>query len=1010
MRLKNRVKLSEISVVICLLLNAGFLFAAEKPSLLPDGKHLCNINSTDTILLAENGKANAEIVVVRPGAPVAAFAARELKTFLDRATGADFKIVNERTSDLPAIFVGDSEWARAWGVEVNSLALDGFIIRRVKDIIIIAGRDDPYIDPGKYHRGSRNERGTLFGVYDFLERFAGVRFYFPGEIGTVVPKSSVLRVPGMNILEEPDLTFRQPAMDGKETWFGQSDPKEIARMQHQEMLRLRTLVHTITPCHGLYWLKYPERFGQTHPEFFILRPDGSRGVASSQLCYSNEGLMEEVYKDAEARLTGKPGSLRRGDVKPGGWDWPGGGGATAYFDAMPHDGMAFCHCPRCKPFYDKTNINELVWGFECDLARRLKKNGIPGYIGMGAYSYYQNVPDIDIPDNIFVSLSLTGPWMEKYPSVQEKDDKVIRDWHSKLKHKVQLWNYINDFNGAVPPGIPPLSTKWIAEYYKRNAPHISGAFLQSDTDHFLSQYLNWYVYMKVAWDLSTDTDKLIAEHHQKMFGPAAKPMGRFFARLEEIWTNELMGEFKDTSLGPTFVKPTELKTWEQVYSEERMNELGKLFDEAEKLAANEPDSLKRVKFFRENMFGEMIKAREAYVKRKHEIDDLVFEVTPLPAGQAITVDGVLDEPVWQTAADVFLVSAKENEPALVKTRMRALWTEKFLYLGYDCEEPKSDDIAVLDRKRDDQAMWTDTSVEIFLNPSNDRANYFQFIVNAKGNLTDVAYRSENGANVSDLNWNSRAESAARIEKGTWTVEIAIPVEDLNGKGIKNGDTMIANFNRSRHVRGGKPEENQIYTWSPFLKDGFHKLDRFGKMKFVTEKSKPVSFLKNGSFEEVNAQGLPSDWKLEAFPRKGDDSTGKDWSKNKNLFTADNLFACHGRNSLRIKADQSVIACAVQLFSGIKPDTRYLITFFIKTDDVQPTGPKGGAFINVWKGNLFFPASGYIGTIPWTKQGFVFTTGHEAGDQGGQSCIRLWLREATGTVWFDDICIREDKNG
>ena len=36
-----------------------------------------------------------------------------------------------------------------------------------------------------------DEQGTMYAVYDFLERFAGCRFYFPGELGTILPRTEV---------------------------------------------------------------------------------------------------------------------------------------------------------------------------------------------------------------------------------------------------------------------------------------------------------------------------------------------------------------------------------------------------------------------------------------------------------------------------------------------------------------------------------------------------------------------------------------------------------------------------------------------------------------------------------------------------------------------------------------------------------------------------------------------------------------------------------------------------
>jgi hypothetical protein len=53
--------------------------------------------------------------------------------------------------------------------------------------VFIAGRDDPKIDPAARIRRSwwgahKFEHATLYGVYTFLERAAGVRFYFADEL------------------------------------------------------------------------------------------------------------------------------------------------------------------------------------------------------------------------------------------------------------------------------------------------------------------------------------------------------------------------------------------------------------------------------------------------------------------------------------------------------------------------------------------------------------------------------------------------------------------------------------------------------------------------------------------------------------------------------------------------------------------------------------------------------------------------------------------------------------
>ena len=338
--------------------------------------------------------------------------------------------------------------------------------------------------------------------------------------------------------------------------------------------------------------------------------------------------------------------------------------------------------------------------------------------------------------------------------------------------------------------------------------------------------------------------------------------------------------------------------------------------------------------------------------------------------------------------------------------MRALWSPTILHLGFDCEEPGSEAMAFDERQRDDPKIWKDASIEIFLNPANDRAGYFQIIVNAAGSMTDIAYRRENGATVRDLAWDSQATAAVRVDAERWTAELALPWKALEAEGRKAGDEIVANFNRTRLIRGGAADDNQHYTWSPFIDlraGGFHKPDRFGRLQLVAHPVPSRALLKNGSFEHANTNpqlaGLPGDW---FFPQD---------AAERSHFALAEGEGRDGHRALRIQSDQPVTVCCTQRLPGLKPATRYTLSCFIRTQDVQAAEPGGGVYLNLFcdsRQNIFLPTSGYLGSQSWTKQGFTVTTGASVGTPDGkiQPYLRLYLRGATGTVWFDAVRLQE----
>ncbi|MDZ4200033.1 MAG: alpha-glucuronidase family glycosyl hydrolase, partial [Kiritimatiellia bacterium] len=183
-----------------------------QPGGAPDSpiRHM-EIGVRTNLVVVADGQARADIVVPEDAVPVVRFAASELRTFIAQATGVELPVVAEPVPGRFAIHLGDGDAAREAGVAVEELPRDGFILRTVgADRLVIAGRDDPEKDPERALPAgiwdNLYERATLFGVYDFLERFVGARFYFAGEIGTVVPQTPRLAIPAVDITDAPDFT------------------------------------------------------------------------------------------------------------------------------------------------------------------------------------------------------------------------------------------------------------------------------------------------------------------------------------------------------------------------------------------------------------------------------------------------------------------------------------------------------------------------------------------------------------------------------------------------------------------------------------------------------------------------------------------------------------------------------------------------------------------------------------------------------------------------------------
>jgi Domain of unknown function (DUF4838)/Carbohydrate family 9 binding domain-like len=958
-------------------------------------------------------KHNVEIVVPSGSSKVASFGATELKKILSQSLGGTIPVVSKPTKGKVSIVLGNNALSQKAGISLKSIPRDGFIIKSVGKNIYILGKDDPRKDPVRAMPdgiwAQYFERGTLFGVYDFLERIVGVRFYFPGKIGTVVPAHKNLKTGKIDVVYYPDFTTRKYSMYSGKWYEGNNRDKYVHPGKNLNLYRLRMETRYIPNCHGLSRLGFLNRFGKSNPEYFALMTSGKRhnnpGLAHpGQLCY-NSKVRDEIAKDAVAFLSGKSAKSRRIMTKWGAV-WDQSGFQPGYFNVMPQDGMYPCRCAKCIKYFDGGDqaMSEFIWEFTADIANRVKKKDIPGKLTMMAYGQYRPVPKtVDIPDNVMVMTAVRGPWNEHLTKLRDHEVKLIKDWVKKCGgEKTWLWNYANKYGKLEIPGLPACTPQAIGSYYKRVAPDIFGAYMQSGTDNYIFNHMNLYVFSKVCWDNNTDVDALLKEYYKKMYGPAAPVMEKIFKRLEYLWLYKIAGNPIETPLGPQCLPPADYQIWEKIYSPTELASMNKQFNQAEKLAKKDRDALGRVKFMRKEFFGPLLAASKNYRKNKNEIADLKFAIKKVPAGKSIKLDGKLNDTAWKQSKKVYLVPYK-GKNGMVHTSVMGLTDGKNLYFAFDCAEPLMNKIVASRRKSNDTSIWRDSEVELFLNPSGDRKNYYQWLINAAGSMVDIKCKKIGAGNSGDVRWNSKAKVAVFKGKNRWTAEIAIPINSLKGF---NNKGFPANFNRNRMLIS-KQKYHKLFTWSPFLRAGFHDLQNFGSI--VLGDIKDNSIINNSDFSAKPHGRSLGKW---VGPQKKNMKPGQSWGLDKSTFMA-------GGQSIKLSDSKGLTKiCLTQMLPKLKPNTKYLLTFFVKTKDIVPTGKSGGAVVNIWdEKNRWYPKNWYKGTMPWSKQGFKITTGPDtnsiskSGPRKGKkhrSYIRLFLIKCTGTAWFDDVKLREIK--
>ncbi len=177
----------------------------------------------------------------------------------------------------------------------------------------------------------------------------------------------------------------------------------------------------------------------------------------------------------------------------------------------------------------------------------------------------------------------------------------------------------------------------------------------------------------------------------------------------------------------------------------------------------------------------------------------------------MTVDGALDESVWQRA-DVltdFIVWGS-TKPAEFVTKVRLAHDDKNLYVGLECPQDTSK-LSVEAAPRDGNT-WKDDSIEIFVNKGMEAAPLAQFILNAAGAFYDRYDRDGSQDYSGTLAYNFNASWAAQVAPDKWTGEVRIPLDEL---GIKPAPDTLIRMNFVRNAHQGK--DTMISAWFSSLR-------------------------------------------------------------------------------------------------------------------------------------------------------------------------------------------------
>lgn len=373
-------------------------------------------------------------------------------------------------------------------------------------------------------------RGVLYGVYVFLEKYLGVRFFT--RACERIDYKPVFEI------EETDESF-SPVFEYRDyCHWNMFDPEftvkckingSFARHLREEdgygvgfAGGFGGLVHTFSLFCS------PQKYFEEHPEYYAVNEEGKH--VPYALCHTNEGTQEVVAQNMIECLDEEP--------------------APTLISLSINDGVpSRCNCAKCKGLFGgKGNDTDRLLYFVNRVARRIAKKYPDVKVDTISYADMSAAPQCEKPDkNVVVRVcgdGLRGFTLEEAKAAEGEEAKRLEkrrvfadriDALSAMTDKIYVWDYPYDYN-AINSIFPVLHT--LRQDMRYFADHsVKGVFINGQTDTCDFEDLKIYLLSKVMFDPymgAEEYERHLTEFLEGFYGEGWTYLYDYIKKCEEI--------------------------------------------------------------------------------------------------------------------------------------------------------------------------------------------------------------------------------------------------------------------------------------------------------------------------------------------------------------------------------------------------------------------------------------------------------------------------------------------
>ncbi len=442
------------------------------------------------------------------------YAASQLQKYLYESLNVYIPYFSDRCAKRgKEIYIGVGARDIGKNLCFDDVGEEGFVIQTLEnEELLIAGKTG---------------RGTLYGVYAFLEKFLGFRRF--SSTVEKIDRAKDLYVEPCRIVENPAFEYRDVfSRTGWDTEFAvknrlNASPAIIAKDMGGKM-------GFFNSNHSYFDLVPPKYYAEKHPEYYSQNAGEGTG---KQLCLSNPEVFEIARKQLVQWIEENPDSR--------------------VFSVGQNDNEGYCRCEKCKKLDEENGgPSGSVVAFVNKLARSIKKEYPHVLLHTFAYRYSRRAPtNLQVEDNVIIRLcNIECERAIPFESHAQMPEEVrgaaaakefmnnVKEWSAICK-RLYVWDYVVNYNHYLLPLLPMHVFADNIKMYQKYG--IQGVLMEGNFSYGGDANmgdLKSYVLSKLLWNPNRNVDELIEEYMDGVFGRGARHLKEYVALMENAVTGK----------------------------------------------------------------------------------------------------------------------------------------------------------------------------------------------------------------------------------------------------------------------------------------------------------------------------------------------------------------------------------------------------------------------------------------------------------------------------------------